>query len=410
MTTQPAPTSRALEYDPWDPAFIADPYPALARLRDGPAAVFDERTNQWLVARHAHVNALLRDRRLGRSYLHVASHEEWGRPGPPPDEAALWDLIGLQLIDKEPPDHTRLRRLVLAAFTPRTVEALRPQISAMAAELVDRAAGKGRFDLIGDVLERLPVMVIAELLGIPEQDRDLLRPWSGDMTLVYELDPTPQDRQRAVIAGAEFEQYLRSLIQDRRRAPGRDLLSALTAEAGAGDRLTDDEVVGTAVLLLNAGHEASVNGTANSWYGLLTHEAALAALRRDAALVPSAVDELLRFDTPAPMFERWVLEDIEVDGIRISRGQEIALQFAAANRDPGAFDRPDDIILDRRPNPYLSFGAGIHYCLGAPLAKLESEIIFRSILERLPRLELVEEPRWKPRFILRGLQALIVQA
>jgi cytochrome P450 len=408
-----SPTSRSaveLGYDPWSPAFVADPYPALARLREGPAALYDERTEQWLVSRHALVNALLRDRRLGRSYYHVATNAEWGRPDPPADEAAFWRLLDIQMIDQEPPDHTRLRRLVSAAFTPRTVERLRPRIDEIATRLVDDARALGEFDLIADLLELLPVAVISELLGIPEADRALLRPWSGDMTLVFELNPSAADRTRAVAAGGQFEAYLRDLARERRRRPTGDLLSELALVAEAGDRLTEDELVGTAILLLNAGHEASVNGAANSWYALFREPAVLAALRADHDLVPTAIEELLRFDTPAPMFERWVLQDIEIEGISIPRGQELALQFAAANRDPNAFVRADELVLDRDPNPYLSFGAGIHYCLGAPLAKAEFEIVFRRILERLPHLELVEQPAWKPRFILRGLAELRVRA
>ena len=397
-------------YDPWDPAFIADPYPALARLREGPPATYDERTNQWLVARHADVNALLRDRRLGRSYLHLASHEEWGRTAPPADQAPFWDLLADQMIDMEPPNHTRLRRLVTKAFTPRTVEALRPRIEAIVDEAIDRALALGELDLIADLIELVPVTVIAELLGIPEGDRHLLRPWSADMTLMFELNPTPEAQRRATDASAAFEAHLRGLTRERRAAPRADLISDLTAvlESG-GDRLTEDELIGTAVLLLNAGHEASVNGAANSWWALLRHPESLRRLRTDPALVPTAIEELLRFDTPAPMFERWVLEDIEVGGVTIPRGQELALQFAAANRDPAVFADADAIVLDRSPNPYLSFGAGIHYCLGAPLAKLEFEILFGRMLGRMPRLELIEEPRWKPRFILRGLEALRVQ-
>ncbi len=405
-----SPSAWELGYDPWDPAFVADPYPALARLRAGPRARFDERTGQWLVSRHADVNALLRDRRLGRTFHHVATNAEWGRPDPPAEEAAFWRLLDAQMIDREPPDHTRLRRLVSTAFTPRTVERLRPRIDEIATRLVDAAAAKGEFDLIADLLELLPVAVIAELLGIPEADRASLRPWSGDMTLVFELDPSAADRARAVAAGRDFEAYIRDLARERRRRPTGDLLSELALVAEAGDRLTEDELVGTAILLLNAGHEASVNGAANSWYALFRHPPALAALRADHDLVPTAIEELLRFDTPAPMFERWVLEEIEIGGVRIPRGQELALQFAAANRDPAAFAQPDELVLDRDPNPYLSFGAGIHYCLGAPLAKAEFDIVFRRILERLPRLELVEEPRWKPRFVLRGLEALRVRA
>jgi cytochrome P450 len=410
---QSGPRSSAahLGYDPWDPAFVADPYPALAGLREQAPVLFDERTNQWLVSRHADVNALLRDRRLGRSYRHVATHEEWGREAPPADQAPFRDLLDLQLIDMEPPDHTRLRRLVTKAFTPHTVEGLRPRIEAIVAGVMDSVRELGEFDLIADLLELVPVTVIAELLGIPEADRHLLRPWSADMTLMFELNPSPEMQRRATDASAAFESYLRDLLRSRRGRPGDDLLSDLAAvvEAG-GDRLTVDELIGTAVLLLNAGHEASVNGAANSWYALFRHPDALAELRADPGLVPTAIEELLRFDTPAPMFERWVLEDVEVHGTWIPRGQEVALQFAAANRDPAVFDRADDIVLDRSPNPYLSFGAGIHYCLGAPLAKAEFDILFRHMLETLPRLELVEEPRWKPRFVLRGLEAIRVRA
>ncbi|MGH2513217.1 MAG: cytochrome P450 [Candidatus Limnocylindrales bacterium] len=404
------PSAAEYGYDPWNPAFVADPYPALARLRAGPRAIYDERTAQWLVSRHADVNRLLRDRRLGRSYLHVATHAQWGRPDPPADEADFWRLLNLQMIDREPPDHTRLRRLVSSAFTPRTVERLRPRIDQIAGRLVEHAAELGEFDLIADLLELLPVNVIAELLGIPDAERANLRPWSADMTLVFELNPAPADRARAVAAGRAFEAYIRDLVRERQRHPADDLLSELALVAEAGDRLTEDELVGTAILLLNAGHEASVNGAANSWLALFRHPAELAALRADPGLLPSAVEELLRFDTPAPMFERWVLEDIEVGDIRIPRGQELALQFAAANRDPAAFERPDDLVLERDPNPYLSFGAGIHFCLGAPLARAEFEIVFGRIIERLPRLELIEEPTWKSRFVLRGLEALRVRA
>ncbi len=405
----PAPAD--LGYDPWDPAFVADPYPALARLREQAPVVYDERTNQWLVSRHADVNTLLRDRRLGRSYLHVASHEDWGRTPPPDDQAPFWDLLAVQMIDMEPPDHTRLRRLVSNAFTPRTVESLRPRIEAIVGDAIDGALALREFDLIADLLELVPVAVIAELLGIPEADRHLLRPWSADMTLMFELNPTPDAQRRATTASAEFEAYLRGIARERRTAPGEDLISRLGAVLEAdGDRLTEDELIGTAVLLLNAGHEASVNGAANSWWALFRHPEALARLRAEPGLVPTAIEELLRFDTPAPMFERWVLEAIDVGGVTIPRGQELALQFAAANRDPEAFDRPDEIVLDRSPNRYLSFGAGIHFCLGAPLAKLEFEILFAAILRRMPALRVVEEPAWKPRFVLRGLESLRVRA
>ncbi len=409
MTDRATSSPLDLGYVPTDPAFIADPYPAFARLRDQAPVAWDEGTGQWVVARFADVNALLRDRRLGRSYLHVADHAEFGRSEPPAWQAPFWESLGSQLIDREPPDHTRLRRLVSTAFTPRTVEALRPRIQAVVDGLVARALEMGELDLIADLIEDLPVTVIAELLGVPEADRGWLRPWSADMTLMFELATTEAEQRRAVQATVEFTAYLRDLARQRRHRPGEDLISSLAKVAEAGDALTEDELVGTAILLLNAGHEASVNGTGNAWWTLFRHPDALAALRADAGLVPTAIEELLRFDTPAPMFERWVLEDVTVGGIAIPRGQELALLFASANRDEAAFALADEVVLDRSPNPYLSFGAGIHYCLGAPLAKLEMDLLFRTMLARMPRLELVSAPTWKPRFVLRGLRGLRVR-
>jgi len=402
-------TPTQLGYQPSSPAFIADPYPVFERLRADHPVIYDPATGQWLVSRFADVGALLRDRRLGRSYVHVATHEEFGRTPPPAWQAPYAASARLQLIDMEPPDHTRLRRLVSTAFTPRTVESLRPRVTELVDGLVGAALERREFDLLADLIERLPVAVIAELLGIPEADRPLLRPWSADMTLMFELARSEEDEHRAVRATVEFSDFLRGLVRERRANPQADLLSRLSQVTEVGDHLSEDELIATAILLLNAGHEASVNGAANAWWTLFRHPDALAALRADPGLVPTAVEELLRFDTPAPMFERWVLEEIELHGVTIPRGQELALLFASANRDPATFANPDGLVLDRTPNPHLSFGAGIHFCLGAPLARLELGILFRTILERMPTLELVAEPAWKPRFVLRGLQALPVR-
>ncbi len=399
----------ALGYRPSSPAFVADPYPAFARLREEAPLAYDAATNQWLVSGHADVSALLRDRRLGRSYLHVATDEEFGRTPPPAWQAPWTASQRAQLIDMEPPDHTRLRRLVTTAFTPRTVEGLRPLIGEIVDGLVAAAAARGEFDLLADVIEPLPVTVIAAMLGIPAEDRALLRPWSAQMTMMFELDASEADQGRAVAATVEFTDYLRGIVRARRAAPRADLISELAAVAEGTDRLTEDELIGTAILLLNAGHEASVNGAGNAWRTLFLHPDALAALRANpAGLAASAVEELLRFDTPAPMFERWVLEDVEVRGVRIPRGQELALLFASANRDEAAFPAPDEVRLERSPNPHVTFGAGIHFCLGAPLARAELQVLFRALAERLPTMELTVEPAFKPRFILRGLEALPV--
>lgn len=396
-------------FDPADPAFVADPYPVYRRLREDHPVLWNPATNQWLISRHADVNRLLRDRRLGRTYLHQATHGEMGRPEPAAWQAPFHELNDAGMLDMEPPDHTRLRRLVLRAFTPRTVEAMRGRIQGIVDGLIDGFGGADEVDLIADFVEPLPVTVIAELLGVPEADRHLLRPWSADFCLMYELDPPDAAARKAVQASLEFGTYLRDLLARRRRRPGDDLISALAGVVDDGDTLTENELIGTCVLLLNAGHEASVNGAGNGWWTLFRHPEALARLRADPSLVPSALEELLRFDTPLSLFERWVLEPIEVEGVPIPRGGEVALLFGSANRDPAAFDRPDELDLGRDPNPYLSFGAGIHYCLGAPLAKLELGIAFETLLRRVPKLDLVEPPRWKPTFVLRGLQALRVR-
>jgi len=402
-------TPLELGFDPSDPGFIADPYPVYHRLREDHPILWNPATRQWLVSRHADVNRLLRDRRLGRTYLHQATHAEMGRPEPPAWHAPFHELNDAGMLDKEPPDHTRLRRLVSRAFTPRTVEDMRGRIQAIVDGLIDDLAGTGEVDLIAGYIEPLPVTVIAELLGIPEADRHLLRPWSADICLMYELDPPDESARRAVAASLAFGAYLRDLLVDRRAHPGDDLISALAAVVDDGDTLTETELIATCVLLLNAGHEASVNGAGNGWWTLFRHPDALARLRAEPDLMPSAIEELLRFDTPLSLFERWVLEPIEVEGLPIPRGGEVALLFGSANRDPAAFDRADELDLGRDPNPYLSFGAGIHYCLGAPLAKLELGIAFETLLRRMPRLELVEAPRWKRTFVLRGLEALRVR-
>ncbi|HZB29217.1 MAG TPA: cytochrome P450 [Streptosporangiaceae bacterium] len=397
-----------MRYDPWSPRFVADPYPAYEVLRREAPVFYHEPTDQWVISRHADVDALLRDRRLCRSYLHVATHEEFGRTAEPEFLRPFWDLIRAGMLDVEPPAHTRLRRLVAKAFTARMVEGLRPMVRRLAEELAGGLVDKGAGDLLADVAEPLPVAVIAEMLGVPAADRHLLRPWSADICGMYELNPAPAAQRAAVRAAVEFSAYLRDLTRARAADPRDDLISALAHVADAGDRLTEDELIGTCVLLLNAGHEATVNATGNAWWSLLRNPGELARLRADHTLIPSAVDELLRYDTPAPMFERWVLADVEVAGRTIPRGSEVALQFASANRDPAVFRAPDVLDLTRDPNPHIAFGLGVHYCLGAPLARIELAESFRALLRLAPRLEAAAEPPWKTGFVLRGLRALQV--
>ncbi|MER7819716.1 cytochrome P450 [Streptomyces sp. NPDC096153] len=396
-------------FAPWSPAFTADPYPAYAELRDRGRVHWFEPTGQWLVPHHADVSALLRDRRLGRTYLHRFTHEEFGRTPPPAGHEPFHTLNDNGLLDLEAPDHTRIRRLVTRAFTPRTVQALEPTVRRLAAELVRGLVKNGGGDLLADVAEPLPVAVIAEMLGIPESDRGLLRPWSADICGMFELNPSEETAARAVRASLEFSAYLRELIAERRAEPGEDLISALICAHDEGETLSEQEMVSTCVLLLNAGHEATVNTTSNGWWTLFRHPGELARLRADHALLSTAVEELMRFDTPLQMFERWVLDDIEIGGTVVPRGSELALLFGSANRDPARFERPGVLDLGRVDNPHITFGAGIHYCLGAPLARVELTASFGELLREAPTMRLVAEPEWKPGYVIRGLRELRVE-
>ncbi|WCD98396.1 cytochrome P450 [Streptomyces sp. HUAS 31] len=399
----------ALAFDPWDPAFLADPYPAYAELRARGRVHYYEPTDQWLVPHHADVSALLRERRLGRTYQHRFTHEDFGRTAPPPEHEPFHVLNDHGMLDLEPPDHTRIRRLVSKAFTPRTVEQLKPYVRRLAGELVAGLVEAGGGDLLTDVAESLPVAVIAEMLGIPESDRGQLRPWSADICGMYELNPSPETAEKAVRASVEFSDYLLELIAARRKEPGEDLISGLIAAHDEGDRLTEQEMISTAVLLLNAGHEATVNATVNGWWALFRNPGQLSALRADHSLIPSAIEELMRYDTPLQLFERWVLDEIEIDGTTIPRGAEIAMLFGSANHDPEVFEAPAALDLTRTDNPHISFSAGIHYCIGAPLARIELAASMSALLEQAPTLRAAADPDRKPNFVIRGLEGLRVE-
>ncbi|MGI5410094.1 cytochrome P450 [Streptomyces chartreusis] len=399
----------ALAFDPWDPAFLADPYPAYAELRARGRVHYYEPTDQWLVPHHADVSALLRERRLGRTYQHRFTHEDFGRTAPPPEHEPFHVLNDHGMLDLEPPDHTRIRRLVSKAFTPRTVEQLKPYVRRLAGELVAGLVEAGGGDLLTDVAEPLPVAVIAEMLGIPESDRGQLRPWSADICGMYELSPSPETAEKAVRASVEFSDYLLELIAARRKEPGEDLISGLIAAHDEGDRLTEQEMISTAVLLLNAGHEATVNATVNGWWALFRNPGQLSALRADHSLIPSAIEELMRYDTPLQLFERWVLDEIEIDGTTIPRGAEIAMLFGSANHDPEVFEAPAALDLTRKDNPHISFSAGIHYCIGAPLARIELAASMSALLDQAPTLRAAADPDRKPNFVIRGLEGLRVE-
>ena len=305
--------------------------------------MWHEQTGQWLALSYEHANQVLRDRQARPALDRPPA----GRP-----LRAFNDLHRNQMMENEPPVHTRLRSLVARSFARGHVERLRPRVAQMTADLLDRVDPDG-FDLIADYAEPLPVAVVAELLGVPEEDRHLLRPWSQAIVAMYEYGRTPEAEERAVIAAVEFADYMRALADERRAQPREDLVSHLAAEEQAGERLTGDELVASAILLLNAGHEASVNGFGNGMVALMDHPDDLARLRAEPDLVEPAVEELLRFDSPLQLFERTAKEDVVVGGVTVEAGTRIAALLGAANRDPAAFPEPDRLDIGRRPNQHL---------------------------------------------------------
>jgi cytochrome P450 len=399
-----------MSFDPTSAAFRRDPYPIYAELREHTPIYYDEALRMWVVSRYDDVSALLRDRRLGRSITHIKSREALGLPPKDPRYAPFDRLSEHSMFDKEPPDHTRLRGLVHKAFTPRRIEDLRGHIEAIVDDLLDAAAQRAEFDLLEDFAVPLPVVVIAELLGIPAADRHRLRPWSADIVAMYELNHTPAQAERAIAAAQEFSDYLRHLARARARDPRNDLISALASVEEAGEMLTEDELISTCVLLLNAGHEATVNVFGNGMLALFRHPAQYALLReRTDALAATAVEEMMRYDTPLQLFRRWVLEDLRIGDAEFTQGQEVALLFGSANRDPRRFAQPDSLDITRPENPHIAFSLGIHYCLGAPLARMELQIALRALMQRFPRLSLTNEPQFRDSYVIRGLRDLRVR-
>jgi cytochrome P450 len=313
------------------------------------------------------------------------------------------------MLRHDPPDHTRLRQLVAKAFTPRMVEQLRPRVQAIAEALLDAVAGRGEMDLIDDYAFPLPITVIAEMLGIPPADRGQFRDWSD---VLVRTAPPHTIGPEAIAAAEGLGRYLEARIEERRRAPADDLIAGLLQAEEAGDKLGKEELQGMVYLLLVAGHETTTNLIGNGVLALLQHPDQLARLRRDSALLPSAVEELLRFCAAVVMSTRYAAEDVALGGVVIPKGGMVLIVIAAANRDPTRFPNPDALDITRADNKHLSFGHGIHYCLGAPLARLEGEIALGTLLRRMPDLRLGVAPEsltWRsPHFVLRGLVKLPV--
>ena len=387
-----------------DPGVVADPYPHFSAAREQGAVQWHEGLGMWLTFTYAAGNAVLRSRTLGRIW----------KPRWPDEPMPAFALIHVNsLLENEPPAHTRLRRLVASAFARGHVERLRPRVRELAARLADRVEDEGSdgsaVDLIATYAEPLPVQVIAELLGVPERDWHLLRPWSNAIVKMYEYAVSPAQREAAERASSEFVEYLRSLVATRRQTPSDDLISSLIAETDVdGAKLSEDELITTCTLLLNAGHEATVNVVGNGVTALLGHPEQLAATGEGGDTVVTAVEELIRYDSPLQLFERTATADTEIEGVIIEQGAKIAALLGAANRDPAVFADADALDVRRADNAHIGFGAGIHFCVGAPLARVELQTSLQTLLTRFPRLALHDQPRRRPEFVIRGVESLPV--
>ncbi|WP_417581709.1 cytochrome P450 [Pelagibacterium sp.] len=393
---------------PSDPDFYQDPYRFYAERHAVRPAFFWEEYGHWCFSDFKSVSALLRDRRFGRDILHVATRQEIGLPPPQPHTADFDLTEKYSLLNLEPPSHTRLRTLVHRAFVSRQVELLRPRIADIANAMIDGFETHGSAELIKDFAAPIPAIVIAEMIGLPAEMAPQLIDWSNRMVRMYMFGVGREVQRDANRAAADFTTYLRSMIAERRKQPREDLLSHMISAEQAGERLSEDEIISTAILLLNAGHEATVHTTGNAIKAILESGYDPRMLFADETATAATIEEALRFDAPLHMFTRYALEDIEYDGISLRKGDVVGLMLGAANRDPSRFTNPNTFDPLRSDGANVSFGAGIHFCIGAPLARLEMQIAMAILFERLPKLHLTEPPRYADVYHFHGLERLNV--
>jgi cytochrome P450 len=400
------PATRRVSLNARNPAFYGNPNAAYAALHAHCPTFYWEEQKQWFFTGYDHVNALLRDRRFGRQILHIASREELGLPEPD-QHVANFDLAErFSLLELEPPEHTRLRTLVNRAFVSRHVEKMKPELAELANTLIDQFAHKGEVELLSAFADIIPVTMIARMIGIPEEMGPQLLKWSHAYIRMYLFGRTRADEDGAEKASKEFSDYVKTIIAERRANPRDDLLTHMIHTEHKGQYLTEDELVSTTIVLLNAGHEATVHQIGNSVRMILDSGYAPTELFRDEATTERTVEESLRICAPVHIFQRWALEPAEIDGISFTRGDKLSLILAAANLDPTKFTEPLTFQPGRREAPNLSFGAGIHFCIGAPLARLELQVVLPILFERLPGLKLARTPEVKDVYHFHGLDRL----
>jgi cytochrome P450 len=399
-------------FNPLDKRYLSDPYPLYRKLREKDPVHRSRLFPGVLFTRYEDINAILKDPRFSADDRKQEGFWEQRK------KALEAGAITADEYDRDPsmlrldpPDHTRLRSLVNRAFTPRAVEALRPRVEHIVDELLDAAQDGGSMDVIDALAYPLPVIVIAEMLGIPAEDRAQFKEWSDAVASTLGFNEDYATQRRAQFAARELREYLSGVVEERRREPREDLISALVAAGQEGDKLSAEEVFSTTELLLVAGNETTTNLIGNGLLALLRDPEQLELLRRDPDAMPDAVEELLRYDSPVQATSRNALEDIDVDGVRVKKGDQALLFLGAANRDPAQFEDPESLDVTRKNVRHLAFGQGIHFCLGAPLARLEAPIALNAMLQRYPNLRLSsrQEPEWGTNFILHGLKRLPVE-
>ena len=379
-------------YNPLSDEVARYPYAVYRRLREKDPVHRMRLVDAWVLTRYEHVDAMLRD------------HERFVAKG-----RRFYDTGLTTMLDVNPPDHTRLRSLVSRAFTPRSVSGWHGRVQEIADRLLDAVGDRDRFDLIAALGYPLPVTVIAEMLGVPPEDMDRFEVWSNDIALLVEPILMPVQLEGVRRATRELFAYFETIVEARQREPRHDLVSALLAAEEEGDKLSREELLSTMLLILVAGNETTRNLIGNGMLALLRHPAQLRRLREEPGLLDPAIDELLRYDSPVQLDGRVVRKDLEMGGKRLRAGQKVIALLGAANRDPAAFENPDALDIGRREKSHLSFGRGIHYCLGASLAVLEARIAFRGLFDRFPSIRLAAEPRYRDGIVLRGVESLWIE-
>ena len=399
------PVSRRLRLDPHDPVFVQDPYPAYAWLHEHAPVFFWEAFGIWCFAGYEDVGRLLRDRRLGREKPEGAAEDGYAGPR---DHLKDFDAFATHsMLELEPPAHTRLRGLVNRAFVSRQIERLRPTIDDLANRLVDAIEPHGEADLLPTFATPAPITVIAEMLGVPTAMNDQMLAWSHDMVAMHMHGRTHDVEVRANAAARAFSDYVRGYVDERRQTPGDDLLSVLIAARDGGEKLDDAELVASAIQLLNAGHEATVHQIGNAVRAILHQGGDPRRFFATPEATAATVEECLRFDAPLHMFRRYAYEQLEVSpGVTVRANEQVGLILGAANRDPTAFAAPTAFTPGRGDQKNVSFGAGIHFCIGAPLARMELQIALKVLFDRLPGLRLAEEPRYRDTYHFHGLESL----